>query len=161
MVDKVDTVDTVDKMAEAGSSYSMKFQHVADNEYSPVGAIVTEATVELGGEDGDVFSVADTGERLSQVQALLGEDYLDLQEALDMCVIIPKMERLAVTGNSSVKDLNIAVLLTHFDYISPVFYYRGVALVAANRTHQAVQDFNMALKYRLDPTPTTDRRRVC
>ena len=102
------------------------------------------------GREGEGQEVADTGERLCLVHARLGEDYLDLQEALDMCVIIPKMERLSVTGNSSVKDLNIAVLLTHFDYISPVFYYRGIALVAANRTHQAVKDFNMALKYRLD-----------
>ncbi len=81
-------------------------------------------------------------------QDKLDDEYLDIKKALDICIIIPKMEKVTVGPNSSVKDLNVAVLLTHFDVIGTVFYHRGIALMAANRIKQAIVDFTLAIKYR-------------
>ena len=82
------------------------------------------------------------------IQDKLDDEYLDIKKALDICIIIPKMEKVTVGPNSSVKDLNVAVLLTHFDLIGTVFYYRGIALMTANRIKQAIVDFTLAIKYR-------------
>lgn len=135
-------------LLNASANFSRKFEHVTDNNFSPLGAIISEALEKLGGVDGEVFGIEDIEERLRLIQDKLDDDYLDIKEVLDICIIIPKMEKVNVGANSAVKDLNVAVLLTHFDLIGTVFYYRGIALMGANRIKQAIEDFTLAIKYR-------------
>jgi len=135
-------------LLNASANFSRKFEHVDDNNFSPLGGIISEALSKLGGVDGEVFGVEDLEERLTLIQDKLDDDYLDIKEALDICIIIPKMEKVTVGATSSVKDLNVAVLLTHLDLIGSVFYFRGVALMTATRIQQAIVDFKLAIKYR-------------
>ena len=68
--------------------------------------------------------VQDVGERLSAVHKAAGEGELDLGRALDTCVHAEKIRELVVNEKSSLRELTIAVLMTHWDFIAPVFFYR-------------------------------------
>ena len=68
--------------------------------------------------------VQDFGERLSAVHKAAGEGELDLGRALDTCVHAEKIRELVVNEKSSLRELTIAVLMTHWDFIAPVFFYR-------------------------------------
>ena len=68
--------------------------------------------------------IQDVGERLGGVQKALGETELYLARALDTCVHAEKIRELVVNEKSSLRELTIAVLMTHWDFIAPVFFYR-------------------------------------
>ena len=55
-------------LLNASANFSRKFEHVDDNNFSPLGAIIEEALGELGGVDGEVFGVDDIGDRLRLIQ---------------------------------------------------------------------------------------------
>ena len=55
-------------LLNASANFSRKFEHVDDNNFSPLGAIIEEALGELGGVDGEVFGVDDIEERLRLIQ---------------------------------------------------------------------------------------------
>ena len=66
---------------------------------------------------------------------------------------------MVVNEKSSLRELTIAVLMTHWDYISPVFFFRksnltsskifkdprGNALMASKKWANAIEDFKTAL----------------
>ena len=72
----------------------------------------------------NIIYVQDVGERLSAVHKAAGEGELDLGRALDTCVHAEKIRELVVNEKSSLRELTIAVLMTHWDFIAPVFFYR-------------------------------------
>ena len=72
----------------------------------------------------DNHIIQDVGERLSAVHKAAGEGELDLARALDTCVHAEKIRELVVNEKSSLRELTIAVLMTHWDFIAPVFFYR-------------------------------------
>ena len=88
--------------------------------------MLADAIDSLGGYHGDVFSVEDAGQRLSDIHNQVDRDQLNIRTAQAKlgCLKIPKVEELVVNENSSLRDLNIAVLMTHWDYIAPVFFHR-------------------------------------
>ena len=52
---------------------------------------------------------------------------------------------LVVNEKSSLRELTIAILMTHWDFIAPVFFYRGNALMASKKWANAVDDLKMCL----------------
>jgi len=112
---------------------------------SAVRDILKDAISSLGGYQADVFNIQDVGERLSAVHKAAGEGELDLARALDTCVHAEKIRELVVNEKSSLRELTIAVLMTHWDFIAPVFFYRGNALMASKKWANAVEDFKMCL----------------
>ena len=68
--------------------------------------------------------IQDVGERLAAVHKAVGESELDLARSLDTCVHAEKIRELVVNEKSSLRELTIAVLMTHWDFIAPVFFYR-------------------------------------
>ena len=65
---------------------------------------------------------------------------------------------MVVNEKSSIRELTIAVLMTHWDYIAPVFFFRypnlppskdknprGNALMASKKWANAIEDFKTAL----------------
>ena len=103
---------------------SRRFEHVKDNEKSILKDILNDAIDALGGYHADVFGIEDVGERLVSIHSTLGDHNLNLETAQKQCVKVEKIEELVVNENSSVRDLNIAVLMTHWDYIAPVYFLR-------------------------------------
>ena len=71
-----------------------------------------------------IFDMEDVEEKISSVHSMLGADYLNLDTAMKKCVKVEKIQELVVNENSSVRDLNIAVLMTHWDYIASVYFLR-------------------------------------
>ena len=61
---------------------------------------------------------------MSAVHKAAGEGELDLARTLDTCVHAEKIKELVVNEKSSLRELTIAVLMTHWDFIAPVFFYR-------------------------------------
>ena len=86
--------------------------------------MLNEAIDELGGYNADIFCSEDVGGRLSAIHNKLGVHLLNLETALKQCVKVEKIKELVVNENSLVRDLNIAVLMTHSDYIAPVYLHR-------------------------------------
>ena len=70
------------------------------------------------------------GKLLDDVQCALEHTYLDLSEAGDLCNKIIKLKKCDSNEHTPLKDLNIALLLTHADYLGPIFYHRAMALNA-------------------------------
>jgi len=95
-----------------------------------------------------IFDMEDVEEKISSVHSMLGADYLNLDTAMKKCVKVEKIQELVVNENSSVRDLNIAVLMTHWDYIASVYFLRGNALMIAKRWTNAINDFNMAIHHK-------------
>ena len=92
----------------------------------PTRDMLAEAIQSLGGYQGEVFGEAEVGPRLAAIHSKLGGDQLNIEttQARLQCLKIPKVEELVVNENSNMRDLNIAVLMTHWDYIGPVYYHR-------------------------------------
>ena len=88
--------------------------------------MLAEAIESLGGYYSDLFSVEDVGARLSEIHDKVGGELLSIKTAQSKlgCLKIPKVEELVVNENTSLRDLNIAVLMTHWDYIAPVYFHR-------------------------------------
>ena len=86
--------------------------------------MLNDAIDALGGYHADVFTIEDMGERLTSIHNKLGEHYLNIETAQKQCVKRDKIEELVVNEHSSVRDLNIAVLMTHKDFIAPVYFLR-------------------------------------
>ena len=63
-------------LLNASANFSRKFEHVDDNNFSPLGAIIEEALGELGGVDGEVFSVDDIEERLRLIQVKFVKEWV-------------------------------------------------------------------------------------
>jgi len=124
---------------------SRRFEHVKDNQRSVIREMISEAIDEVGGYHADVFSIEDLGERLASLNNKLGEHHLSIEKALKQCVKVEKIQELVVNEHSLVRDLNIAVLMTHWDFIGPVYFHRGNALMGAKRWTNAINDFNMAI----------------
>ena len=88
-----------------------------------------EAIDALGGYHADVFGIEDVGERLVSIHSKLGAHNLNLEAAQKQCVKVEKIQELVVNEHSTVRDLNIAVLMTHWDYIAPVYFLRYITYV--------------------------------
>ena len=86
--------------------------------------ILNDAIDSLGGYNADVFEIEDIGEKLVSIHSKLGAHNLNLETAQKQCVKVEKIEELVVNENSSVRDLNIAILMTHCDYIASVYFLR-------------------------------------
>ena len=103
---------------------SRRFEHVKDNQRSVIREMISEAIDAVGGYHADLFSIEDLGERLSSLNNKLGEHHLSIDKALKQCVKVEKIQELVVNEHSLVRDLNIAVLMTHWDFIGPVYFHR-------------------------------------
>ena len=90
--------------------------------------LLSEAIDSLGGYYSDIFTDHDddAAHILADVHNKVGDDNLNIETAQKKlgCLKINKVEELVVNENSSLRDLNIAVLMTHWDYISMVYYHR-------------------------------------
>ena len=88
--------------------------------------MLSDAIDSLGGYNADVLSISDLGERLSSIHSRLGKEELNLETAQTKleCLKINKIQELVVNEKSNMRDLNIAVLMTHWDYIAPVYFHR-------------------------------------
>ena len=71
-----------------------------------------------------MFEIEDIGEKLVSIHSKLGAHNLNLETAQKQCVKVEKIEELVVNEHSSVRDLNIAILMTHCDYIASVYFLR-------------------------------------
>lgn len=107
--------------------------------------VLQSAVDSLGGYNADVFSAKDAGSRLAAIHSAAGETELDLGQSLDTCVHVEKLRELVVNQKSSLRELTIAVLMTHWDFIAPVFFFRGNALMASKKWSNAIDDFQMCL----------------
>ena len=87
---------------------------------------LAESIEELGGYHSDVFEGDDIGSKLAKINNRLSYDKLNIESAQAKlkCLKIAKVEELVVNENSNMRDLNIAVLMTHWDYIGPVYFHR-------------------------------------
>ena len=88
--------------------------------------MLAESIDELGGYHSDVFEGDDIGSKLAKINNRLSYDKLNIESAQAKlkCLKIAKVEELVVNENSNMRDLNIAVLMTHWDYIGPVYFHR-------------------------------------
>ena len=104
----------------------------------------------LGGYHADVFDIEDVGEHLACIHSKLGAHYLNIEAAQKQCVKREKIEELVVNEYSSVRVLNIAVLMTHKDYIPPVYFLRSgnIALMTVKIWTDAINDYNMAIHHK-------------
>ena len=136
----------LDRLNSSGNT-SRKFEKVKDNEVSTVGRIIQEAMARLGGSNNDIFEEKDVGKLLSDVQSELEHTYLDLSDAQDMCTNIIKLKKCDSNEHTSLKDLNIALLLTHETFLAPIFYHRAMALFAWGKYKEAATDFEQALVF--------------
>ena len=91
--------------------------------------MIKDAISSLGGYHADVFCIEDVGERLISIHSKLGAHNLNLEAAQKQCVKVQKIQELVVNEHSTVRDLNIAVLMTHWDYIAPVYFLRYITCV--------------------------------
>jgi len=101
----------------------------------------------VGGYHADIFSIKDIGSRLAAVHSAARDTELDLARALDTRVHVEKIRELVVNEKSKLRELTIAVLMTHWDFIAPVFFLRGNALMAAKKWSNAIDDFEMCLHH--------------
>jgi len=133
---------------EAFNSFK-QFEHVKDNKTSAIRDMLSESIDSVGGYHSDIFLEEDQGALLSKLHKEINKDTLDVRTAQKKlgCLKINKVEELVVNEKSSMRDLNIAVLMTHWDYIAPVYFHRGVALMAVKRWQNAINDFEMALHH--------------
>ena len=137
----------LDRLNNSGNN-SRKFEKVKDNEVSTIGRIIQEAMARLGGSNNEMFEEKDVEKLLSDVQSKLEHTYLDLVDAQDMCTNIIKLKKCDSNEHTSLKDLNIALLLTHEDYLAPIFYHRAMALFAWGKYKEAAVDFEQALVFK-------------
>ena len=88
--------------------------------------MLTDAVESLGGYQGEVMSMSNVAERLSLIHKRLGSEELSLEGAQTRlgCLKISKIKELVVNEKTNMRDLNIAVLMTDWDYIAPVYYHR-------------------------------------
>ena len=99
---------------------------MADNKKSVIREMLSDAIESLGGYQADVWSLSDLGERIAAIHKRLDSQELSLAGAQSKlgCLKIDKVTELVVNEKTNMRDLNIAVLMTHWDYIAPVYYHR-------------------------------------
>jgi len=141
-------MDDLTEELNSSKDTSRRFEHVQDNKKSLLRDMLNDAIDALGGYHADVFDIEDIGERLVSIHNKLGGHYLNIETAQKQCVKRDKIEDLVVNEHSSVRDLNIAVLMTHKDFIAPVYFLRGNALMNAKRWTNAINDYNMAIHHK-------------
>ena len=102
------------------------FDHLADNKKSVIREMLSEAIDRLGGYQADLWSVQSLAERLNTIHTKVPSEELQLETAQTrlQCLKINKIEELVVNEKTNMRDLNIAVLMTHWDYIAPVYFHR-------------------------------------
>ena len=90
--------------------------------------MLAESIDSVGGYHSDVFVGDDHGALLAAVHNKTSPDLLNIQTVQTKlkCLKIQKVEELVVNETSNMRDLNIAVLMTHWDHIAPVYYHRLV-----------------------------------
>ena len=88
--------------------------------------MLADAIEDLGGYYSDIFDGEDTAEILSNIHNKLSGEKLNLETARSRlgCLKIAKVQELVVNENTSMRDLNIGVLMTHWDHISMVYFHR-------------------------------------
>ena len=88
--------------------------------------MLSDAIDSLGGYQADVWSVQNLGERLNTIHTKVPREEFQLETAQSrlQCLKINKIEELGVNEKTNMRDLNIAVLMTHWDYIAPVYFHR-------------------------------------
>ena len=136
----------LDRLNSSGNT-SRKFEKVRDNEFSTIGKIMEDAMGRLGGSNSEIFREKDVGKLLDGVQSALDHTFLDLSEAGDLFTKIIKLKKCDSNEHTPLKDLNIALLLTHADYLGPIFYHRAMALNAWGKYKEAAVDFEQALVF--------------
>jgi len=119
----------------------------AKEEKSLIRDMIEDAISDGGGYQNDVFHRKDLQQRLSGVHNKVSQTVLDLDRVRKLVQKVKKIEDLIVNENSGVRELNIAVLMTHWDHIAPVYFLRGNALMASKRWFNAIEDFKMSLHH--------------
>ena len=90
--------------------------------------MLSQAIESLGGYEGDVLQISHLAERLSTIHTRLGCEELSLAGAQSRlgCLKISKIKELVVNEKTNMRDLNIAVLMTDWGHIAPVYYHRYI-----------------------------------
>ena len=88
--------------------------------------MLSDAIDDLGGYHSDIFNGNDVADILANIHNKLSDEKLNLETARTKlgCLKISKVQELVVNENTSMRDLNIGVLMTHWDYISMVYFHR-------------------------------------
>ena len=136
----------LDRLNSSGNT-SRKFEKVKDNESSAIGKSIEEAMVRLGGSNNQMFEEKEVSKLLQKIQTELEHTYLDLADASDLCTNIIKLKKCDSNEHTPLKDLNIALLLTHSDFLGPIYYHRAMALYSWGRYKDASVDFEQALAH--------------
>ena len=90
--------------------------------------MLSDAIDRLGGYQADLWSGGQTlSERLNTIHTKVPVEEFHLETAQDrlQCLKINKIQELVVSEKTNMRDLNIAVLMTHWDYIAPVYFHRS------------------------------------
>ena len=88
--------------------------------------MLSSAIDRLGGYQADLWSVHSLAERLNTIQAKVPREEFQLETAQSrlQCLKINKIQDVVVSEKTNMRDLNIAVLMTDWDYIAPVYFHR-------------------------------------
>ena len=124
-----------------------KFEEVKDNQVSTIRTIIGEAMERLGGINSELLQEKNVGKMLVTVQSELEHTYLDLSDAADLSTDNIKLKKCNSNEHTALKDLNKALLLTHADYLGPIYYHRGMTLTAWGKYEEATVDFEQALVF--------------
>ena len=88
--------------------------------------MLSDAIDRLGGYQADMWSGQSLAERLNTIHTKVPREEFQLETAQSrlQCLKINKIQDVVVSEKTNMRDLNIAVLMTHWDYIAPVYYHR-------------------------------------
>ena len=88
--------------------------------------MLSDAIDSLGGYHADLWDVQNLAERLHTIHNKVPREEFQLEtaQARLQCLKINKIQELVVNEKTNMRDLNIAVLMTHWDYIAPVYFHR-------------------------------------
>ena len=89
--------------------------------------MLSSAIDRLGGYQADLWSGLSLAERLNTIHTKVPSQELQLEAAQSrlQCLKINKIQEVVVSEKTNMRDLNIAVLMTHWDYIAPVYFHRS------------------------------------
>ena len=89
--------------------------------------MLSDAIDSLGGYHADLWDVQNLAERLHTIHNKVPREEFQLEtaQARLQCLKINKIQELVVNEKTNMRDLNIAVLMTHWDYIAPVYFHRS------------------------------------
>ncbi|XP_023343895.1 SET and MYND domain-containing protein 4 [Eurytemora carolleeae] len=125
--------------------YSRKYLKVEDNKQSKIQEYIANSIRILGGSNADIFTTRDPEKLLVEVSSQIWEHVPEIRSLIKTKKKVSKTKKVKVKEDTSLIDLNSAILHGEVGSLAPAYYYRGLILFLMEKFKPALNNFKEAL----------------